>query len=114
MLVELNDDKFKKSKNGDLFTVEVKDGKKYASPISKEELLSVVTNTLNSLQLQINGLRKDMLEQQKKINSLITMQNITINNHIESQNDVLKTQSKKIAKYSKSIHDFVKIMEGEY
>lgn len=113
MLVELNDSKFKEAKNGDLFAIEVKDGKKYATPISKDELLNTVTNTLNSLQAQINELKKEMLKEHQKTNSLITMQNITIKNHMGNQNKVLEAQNKKIDKYSKSIYEFIDIMKGE-
>lgn len=83
MIVDLNDKKFSKAKKGDIFVIEIIDGKKVAVPITKEELLRCEIETMNKQQEQINDLKK-----------AIKKQNETINDYCES------------------IHKFIKIMNG--
>lgn len=90
MIVDLNDNKFSEAKNGDIFIVEVMDGKKVATPIAKDELLKSELKTLRNLQIQINALKES----------------------IKAQNEVIKKQNQKIATYSESIYKFINIMNG--
>lgn len=113
MLVEINDNKFRNAKQGDLFVIEVSNGKKYATPISKAEYMQEEKNTIQNLQEQINDLKKELLVQYEAINKLITTQNTVIKKHMDLQNEAMKNQTKKIDKYSKSIYEFIDIMKGE-
>lgn len=90
MIVDLNDKKFSKAKQGDIFVIEENKGKKVAVPITKEELLKSELETLRGLQKQINELK----------------------NSIKKQNKVIKSQNEKIDAYCKSIHNFITIMNG--
>lgn len=83
MIVDLNDKKFSKAKQGDIFIIEEVNGKKVAVPVTKEELLKSELETLRSLQRQINVLKKKV-----------------------------KNQDNKIATYSESIYKFINIMNG--
>ena len=68
MIVELNDKEFAKSHNGDIFIIEEKNGKKYAKPISKKELLNDVYLKLENAQCEILTFQEMVDEQNKKIN----------------------------------------------
>lgn len=68
MIVELNDKEFAKSHNGDIFIVEEKNGKKYAKPITKKELLNDVYLKLENAQFEILSFKDMVDEQNKKIN----------------------------------------------
>lgn len=65
MIVELNDKEFAKSHNGDIFIIEEKNGKKYAKPISKKELLRDVYLKLENAQFEILSF-KDMVDKQNE------------------------------------------------
>lgn len=65
MIVELNDKEFAKSHNGDIFIIEEKNGKKYAKPISKKELLNDVYLKLENAQFEILSF-KDMVDKQNE------------------------------------------------
>lgn len=84
MIVELQDDAFKKAKNGDVFVIEEKNGKKYAKPISKKELLKTQNESLAKMQTQVNEMQK-----------------------------IVENQNKKIDEYTNSIYKFIKILKGE-
>lgn len=58
MIVDLNDKAFEKAKDGDIFVIEEKNGKKYAAPISKEELLLPLDKRLENAELKILNLTK--------------------------------------------------------
>ena len=58
MIVDLNDKAFEKAKDGDIFVIEEKNGKKYATPISKEELLLPLDKRLENAELKILNLTK--------------------------------------------------------
>lgn len=90
MIVDLNDKKFNKASQGDIFVIEEINGKKVAVPITKEELLKSELKTLKSLQTQINGLKE----------------------LIKVQNNIIGEQNKKINAYCESIHKFITIMNG--
>lgn len=69
MIVELNDKEFAKSHNGDIFVIEEKNGKKYAKPISKKELLNDVYLKLENAQFEILSFKDMVDEQNKQINA---------------------------------------------
>lgn len=69
MIVELNDKEFAKAHNGDIFVIEEKNGKKYAKPISKEELLGDVYLKLGNAQFEILSFKNMVAEQDKQINA---------------------------------------------
>lgn len=69
MIVELNDKEFAKSHNGDIFIIEEKNGKKYAKPISKKELLNDVYLKLENAQFEILSFKEMVDEQNKLINA---------------------------------------------
>lgn len=84
MIVELQDDAFVKAKNGDVFIIEEKNGKKYAKPISKKEFFKTQNESLAKMQTQVNDLQK-----------------------------TVENQNKKIDEYTNSIYKFIKILKGE-
>lgn len=90
MIVDLNDNKFSEAKNGDIFIVEVMDGKKVATPITKDELLKSEIETMKRLQEQINDL-KDL---------------------IIAQNEVISEQNVKMTTYTTALYKFINIMNG--
>lgn len=69
MIVELNDKEFAKSHNGDIFVIEEKNGKKYAKPISKKELLRDVYLKVENAQFEILSFKEMVDEQNKQINA---------------------------------------------
>lgn len=89
MIVELNTNAFEKAKNGDLFIVEEKNGKKYASPVSKKVLLSDVYK-------QLEDARKEIL----KFKKIVEEQRITINNFKDVVNHKLVLITKILGGYS--------------
>lgn len=69
MVVELNTNAFEKSKNGDLFVIEEKNGKKYACPIKKEHFLKDVHTQLEDARKEILEFKNIVLEQKTMIES---------------------------------------------
>lgn len=69
MIVELNDKAFAKSHNGDIFIIEEKNGKKYAKPISKKELLRDVYLKLENAQCEILTFQEMVDKQNETINA---------------------------------------------
>lgn len=63
MIVELNDLAFKKAKENDVFVVKEIKGKKYAFPVSKNELFEDVYKRLDDLELQYLNFNKNIEEQ---------------------------------------------------
>lgn len=67
MIVELNDLAFKKAKEDDVFVVKIIKGKKYAFPISKDELFKDVYERLDNLELKYLNFN-DNIEKQNEEN----------------------------------------------
>ena len=91
MKVELNDVAISEAKNGDVFVIEEKKGKKYAKPIPKKELLKPQNESIAELQRQVNALKDQIGEQNEKI----------------------LEQNVKIDAYTKAIYKFINILKGE-
>lgn len=58
MIVELNDKAFAKAKDGDVFVIEEKNGKKYAAPVSKQMFLNELDKRIESVELKALDLEK--------------------------------------------------------
>lgn len=88
MEVNLNDKAFRNAKVGDIFIIEEKNGSKFATPISKEELFKCEIESINLLRKDFNELKK-------------------------STHDELEKQKETIENYTNSIYEFIEIMKGE-
>lgn len=66
MIVELNDLAFKKAKEDDVFVVKIIKGKKYAFPISKDELFEDVYKRLDNLELKYSNFNKNIEKQNEE------------------------------------------------
>lgn len=84
MIVNLNDIAFQNAKQNDIFIIEEKNGKLYATPISKEELLKEEIASVKKLKKELKELKEEM-----------------------------KNLQVECEKYSSSIYKFIDIMKGE-
>jgi hypothetical protein len=66
MIVELNDLAFKKAKENDVFVVKIIKGKKYAFPISKDELFEDVYKRLDNLELKYLNFNENIEKQNEE------------------------------------------------
>ena len=71
MIVELNDKEFAKSHNGDIFVIEEKNGKKYAKPIKKEDLLKDVYERLEKAETSCLNYENTGKSKEEKQNQFI-------------------------------------------
>ena len=67
MLVELNTEAFNKAKDGDVFTIEVRNGKTYAKPIAKVKFLKNLSDRVEETENKIQSLETRSRETEKRI-----------------------------------------------
>lgn len=66
MFVELNDKAFYKANEGDIFSIQIIHNKKFAAPISKQELLDAELKRISLLEQEVDRLKQEKQKLQEE------------------------------------------------
>ena len=88
MFVELNDKAFYKANEGDIFSIQIIHNKKFAAPISKQELLDAELKRISLLEQEVDRLKQEKQKLQEE-NEELKLENVILT-------ELLKEERRKV------------------